>query len=63
MKRKRLKKNNFMIGFFDVKISTITGIIVLILVAGSVGLLIFYQLNQIMNVRAAAWEKQIEEIK
>jgi hypothetical protein len=49
--------------FLDVRISTVTGIIVLLLVAGSVGFMIFYQLNQIMNVRAAAWEKQIDEIK
>jgi hypothetical protein len=52
-----------MIGFLDVKISTITGIIVLVLVAGSVGLLIFYQFNQVVNIQMRAIDRQIEEIK
>lgn len=50
-------------GFLDVKVSTVGGIIILILIAGSVGFAIFYQLKQVMNVRAAIWEKQLNEIK
>jgi len=40
-----------MLDFFNTRISTITGIIILLLVAGSVGAMIFWQLNQLMNMR------------
>lgn len=40
-----------MFDFLNTRISTIAGIIVLLLVAGSVGIMIFWQFHQLMTIR------------
>jgi hypothetical protein len=50
-----------MTGFLDVRISTLAGIITLLLVAGAVGFMIFYQFNQIVNIQMRTIESQLEK--
>jgi len=40
-----------MLGFLNTRISTLAGIIVLLLICLGIGLMIIYQMNQIINVR------------
>jgi len=50
-----------MLGFLNTRVSTIAGIIVLLLVAGSVGVMIFWQFNRLMNVRIEMIELGVPE--
>jgi len=45
-----------MLGFLDTRVSTLAGIIILLLITGAVGAMIFYQLHQIMSIRFSAME-------
>ncbi len=50
-----------MFDFLNTRISTVTGIIVLLLVAGSVGIMIFWQLRQFMTINFEVIESEIPE--
>ncbi|MBZ9578090.1 hypothetical protein KJA13_03630 [Patescibacteria group bacterium] len=50
-----------MFDFLNIRISTLTGIIILLLVAGSVGAMIFYQFYQLMTIRFEVMELKINE--
>lgn len=50
-----------MFDFLNIKISTLTGIIVLLLVVGAVGAMIFYQFYQLMTIRFEVIELKINE--
>ncbi len=50
-----------MLDFFNTRISTITGTIILLLVAGSVGAMIFWQLHQFMAIKLNVVELEILE--
>jgi len=45
-----------MLRFLDTRISTPIGIIILVLIVGAVGVMIFYQLHQLMSIRFEAME-------
>jgi hypothetical protein len=46
-----------MLGFLNTRISTLAGIIVLLLICLGVGLAIIYQMNQIANIRINTLEE------
>jgi len=50
-----------MFGFLNIKISTVTGTIILLLVAGSVGIMIFWQLHQLMAINFEVIESEMPE--
>jgi len=50
-----------MLDFLNTRISTIAGIIILLLVAGSVGVMIFRQLHQLMAINFEVIESEIQE--
>lgn len=40
-----------MLGFLNTRISTLTGIIILLAVSGAVGSMIFYQMYQVLTIK------------
>ena len=50
-----------MFGFLNTRISTVTGIIILLLVAGSVGAMIFWELYQLMTISFEVIESEMSE--
>jgi hypothetical protein len=47
--------------FFQRKISTLAGIIILLLITSAVGGFIIYQFNEINNIKIHAMERMIEQ--
>ena len=44
-------RSPIMLDFFNTRVSTLVGIIILLLVTGAVGAMICYQMYQVMNIR------------
>jgi len=50
-----------MLGFFNTKISTLAGIIILLVIGFGVGFAIYHQFNQIVDIQMSAIERQLGE--